>query len=531
MSRWALFLAVIGIGIVAAGFGPGTAEASTLRLTTSVWGPGWVTADWGGFTCSSPNYDPSVEGANCYHAFVNDAPWALTVGAWLTATPRDENHAFTGWSGCDKEQDGKCGVESDCCYQGTDQTVTAQFSRVRWPVTVGIVGGGSGTLTSSDSLINCPGDCSETYIVQPNITLTATAAAGSKVSGWSAGCASQTTTTCTVNSATHINVFIYQNPANDNFANAQAVSLPFTGAATNRGATGEAGEPAHLGFHTGDVESVWYRVNLLQGGILRANGCGRHYLGHATIYSGSSLSGLTRLGGANPNLHTCQNVDVGVASGTYWIAFEGQVDADGDFDISISLLPDTAAPSGTIRINNGARYTRNPAVTLALSATDPAPGSGVTHMRFRNASATTWSAWEPVGPTKSWVLTSANGKKTVYVQYLDGAFNISTSVSDSIFLDSVRPTGGITINGGAASTATRSVTLTLAATDAAPASGVAYMRFRNGSAGTWSRWQPYGTSKAWTLTTGAGTKRVEVQFRDWAANNSLIAYDTIVYSP
>ncbi len=52
-----------------------------------------------------------------------------------------------------------------------------------------------------------------------------------------------------------------------------------------------------------------------------------------------------------------------------------------------------------------------------------------------------------------------------------------------------------------------------------------------GLLGTWGAWQAFSASKAWTLTSGAGTKTVWVQYRDKAGNLSAAAKDTITYSP
>jgi hypothetical protein len=98
-------------------------------------------------------------------------------------------------------------------------------------------------------------------------------------------------------------------------------------------------------------------------------------------------------------------------------------------------------------------------------------------------------------------------------------------------VDTVLPKGTIAINGDAASTASRSVTLRLAASDPSPASGVDSMRFRKGGTTTWSSWAAYSTSTPWTLTAGAGTKTVYVQYKDRAGNISAAASDTIMFNP
>jgi parallel beta-helix repeat protein len=174
---------------------------------------------------------------------------------------------------------------------------------------------------------------------------------------------------------------------------------------------------------------------------------------------------------------------------------------------SDTIVLDTTSPSGSITINDGAAYTTTTSVTLTLSATDET--SGIAEMRFSNDN-TAYTEWQAYATSKSWTLQDGDGTKTVYVQFKDHAGLIST-YSDAITLDTQPPTGSITIAEGAAYTNSSVVTLTLSATDAT--SGVAQMRFSNDNV-TWSDWEPYATSKTWTLLTGDGLKGVTVQYKD-----------------
>lgn len=105
---------------------------------------------------------------------------------------------------------------------------------------------------------------------------------------------------------------------------------------------------------------------------------------------------------------------------------------------------------------------------------------------------------------------------------------IAEGVSTELLPDTTAPTGTITLNGGASYTNTRSVTLTISADDL---SGVSEMNIANHTA--YHGWEPYVTSKAWTLSPGEGLKYIRVKFRDAAGNEtatgipSSITVDTI----
>ncbi|MBI5562933.1 MAG: HYR domain-containing protein, partial [Deltaproteobacteria bacterium] len=194
--------------------------------------------------------------------------------------------------------------------------------------------------------------------------------------------------------------------------------------------------------------------------------------------------------------------------------------ATASFNVTVTPPPDTTPPTGTVAVNSGAASTMWLGVTLTLSASDNS--GSVAQMRFSN-DGVTWSNWEAYSTTKAWALAlGPSGVRTAYAQFKDTDGNASTT-SDVIFYDSTPPTGTVVINSGAASTASASVTLTIAATDNV---GVAQMRFSNDNA-AWSAWQAYSTTKAWTLASGFGAKTVYAQFRDGAGNISANAVDAI----
>jgi hypothetical protein len=190
---------------------------------------------------------------------------------------------------------------------------------------------------------------------------------------------------------------------------------------------------------------------------------------------------------------------------------------------------DSTAPAGTVSLDAGAPSTASSTVSVAVPATDA--GTGVSQVRLSN-SATTSGGLLSTGQTFayrtpiSWALAAGDGTRTVYVQWRDSVGNWSTVASDSIVVDATAPTGGsVQIQGGAAGTASRNVTLTLAATDAG--TGVTQARISNTADFAAATVVPFATSVPWTLPAGDGTKTVYVRFLDALGNQSGTVTDTI----
>jgi hypothetical protein len=185
---------------------------------------------------------------------------------------------------------------------------------------------------------------------------------------------------------------------------------------------------------------------------------------------------------------------------------------------------DKSAPDTTI-FSGPSDYVSSTSASFHFASSSE-PGFLVTFQCRRDG-----SAFAACPQTKTYSGLS-QGNHTFEARAVDKAGNVDPSpASRRWFVDTVVPTGTISINGGASSTSSRSVTLSLSASDPSPASGVAYMRFRNGGTTTWSSWVAYTTSKSWRLTSGAGTKTVYVRYKDRAGNISATASDKIRFSP
>jgi hypothetical protein len=102
----------------------------------------------------------------------------------------------------------------------------------------------------------------------------------------------------------------------------------------------------------------------------------------------------------------------------------------------------------------------------------------------------------------------------------------------AVKLDTEPPTGSLTINDGADSTHSTTVTLRITAND--PLSGVAEMRFSNDGR-TWSDWEGFQSTRSWDLTrfggsSSPGLKTVYAQLRDRVGNVSQTFSATIRFT-
>lgn len=148
------------------------------------------------------------------------------------------------------------------------------------------------------------------------------------------------------------------------------------------------------------------------------------------------------------------------------------------------------------------------------------------------ATPTTWYQ----GRSSAAVLGDNGGAGVAeYISYLPSAadwaglviFNNGASASTQVmvYADTSEPYGSVVINGGAATTNSLGVSLTLSGTD--PQTGVGEVRLSNDGA-TWAAWTAFTNNLAWILDTGApGTRTVYAQYRNNAGMVSTTSSDTI----
>jgi parallel beta-helix repeat protein len=158
--------------------------------------------------------------------------------------------------------------------------------------------------------------------------------------------------------------------------------------------------------------------------------------------------------------------------------------------------------------------------TITLIATDNSGHVAETYYRINSGPTKTVSA------DSQPFITTEGAHGTLEYWSVDDAGNeeLPHRILTGIKLDKTPPAGFIVIKNNATYTNSTSVKLALTSTDAT--SGVVQMRFSNDNL-TWSEWDPYATTKSWTLLTEDGTKCVSVQYRDNSGLTSSFS-DSIV---
>ncbi len=184
---------------------------------------------------------------------------------------------------------------------------------------------------------------------------------------------------------------------------------------------------------------------------------------------------------------------------------------------------DTTAPTVSLSAPASGATVSGTAVLVSANASDD---MGVAGVQFLLDGASL-GAEDTVAPWSfTWNTTSAApGTHLLSARARDAAGNLGTAANVNVVVDNQAPSGSVVINGGAGLTRSRAATLTLSATDTL--SAVTQMRFSN-TGTSFSTAEAYATTKAWTLSSGSGTKTVYAQFKDATGNWSGSFTDTIL---
>jgi hypothetical protein len=182
------------------------------------------------------------------------------------------------------------------------------------------------------------------------------------------------------------------------------------------------------------------------------------------------------------------------------------------------IILDRTPPAASLSIDQDARYTTSPDVTLNITLYDVNPIS----YKLINPGDDWPDSWRATGSPVDipWTLSSGpDGQRSVRMLVRDAAGN-EFIAADDIILDTTPPDGELVINDSAPFPNMLLVTATLTASDAT--SGLDRMRISNADDFGDAPWQSVRDSFQWPLPSGDGPKNLFVQLRDMAGLVSTV---------
>ena len=242
------------------------------------------------------------------------------------------------------------------------------------------------------------------------------------------------------------------------------------------------------------------------------------------------------------------------ASGTethaisFWsVDYSGNVESEkrATFEVTADTVGPTASSNllPAPKIYAPSDFDSNWHLPVYFYPSDPDPSSGIAGVRVTSTNSSLWffdkdisvrtdqAVWDASkGAWRIMVRGLGTGSFPISYQARDKAGNLGPVQTTTILCDQQFDNPQVFINNNASSTVSTSVTLNTSATRDTPA-GIADMRFSNDGI-AWTDWEPYTTTKAWTLDAALGVKRVYAQYRDTVGNVSYsgtsAASDTIL---
>jgi hypothetical protein len=185
---------------------------------------------------------------------------------------------------------------------------------------------------------------------------------------------------------------------------------------------------------------------------------------------------------------------------------------------------DRIAPVATISLNGGNALATSPFASLDIAL--DANSRDTTLMAIATDENVATPIFQAFAASSTVLLLPGEGQRSIGVKLQDAAGNISDAFTDSVVVDQTAPAGvTLLLDGGAAFTTDRTVTVGISSDDATAQVRVSVDGVFDGSAAA-ENFSPTPPATV-TLPAGNGPKRVIAQLRDAAGNLSAVATASI----
>jgi len=176
--------------------------------------------------------------------------------------------------------------------------------------------------------------------------------------------------------------------------------------------------------------------------------------GYKIVYSTSTTPTACTAGTSLGTTSSTSYTHTGLSSSKTYRYRVCPIDGAGNTGTGVAAskkpLAESTTPTLSLSINSGATYTRSRAVTVGINGADDV---GLSQVCLSNS--TTCATWTTYATSKSWTLATTSTPMTVYGWVKDTSGNVSAMATETILLDTSRPTDGSL----AATAATGSVAL------------------------------------------------------------------------
>jgi hypothetical protein len=198
--------------------------------------------------------------------------------------------------------------------------------------------------------------------------------------------------------------------------------------------------PVVTGRLGGPIYDVVYRLAVAPGQVILASLAGTGGTDFDLyVFDSSATTVLSNVGLVAKSVGPTSVESISVPSphgGTYYIDLNGATDAEGDYRLTVQVIPDQTPPTVSMVLAGGRVATNQLTVPVTVSAADDL--SGVADMAF-SEDGSTFTDWAPFRHSTTWTFAAGDGLRTLWVKVRNGAGLESAPATATVTIDTVQP--------------------------------------------------------------------------------------------